>query len=145
MQEIVNSVEKVSTLTKEISTASAEQSDGVSSVNGSIQQMDAITQQNAATAEETASASEELSAQSHTLLELVGSLALQVLDSKKAGNGDTTGYAGAKKTGGSKVSVSRHDKDKDDNNGVSQEIDEERLIPMGDNRIKEHSGHFSDF
>ncbi|MHC4268694.1 MAG: methyl-accepting chemotaxis protein [Planctomycetota bacterium] len=149
LQEIVSSVEKVSTLTKEISTASAEQSDGVSSVNSSIQQMDAVTQQNAATAEETASASEELSAQSQTLLELIGTLASQVNDTKKGtlenGTDNFTGHERIDQTGKKDSTVSDHVKDKNGNKDVSREIDEEKLIPMGDNRIKEHSEHFSDF
>ncbi len=151
LQEIVSSVEKVTTLTKEISTASAEQSDGVSSVNGSIQQMDAVTQQNAATAEETASESEELSAQSQTLLELVGTLALQVNDTHKdklqKGSDNATGYLEIERTEKKDSSVSSHDKNngKNGNKGASRQIDEERLIPMDDNRIKEHSEHFSDF
>ncbi len=78
LQEIVGSIDKVSTLAKEISVASCEQSDGVNSVNSSVQQMDTVTQQNAATAEEVATTSEEMSAQSQTLMEQVFVLMSQV-------------------------------------------------------------------
>ncbi len=134
LQEIVSSVEKVTTLTKEISTASAEQSGGVSSVNSSMQQMDAITQQNAATAEETASASEELSAQSQTLLDLVDALASQVNDTK-----ETTVQNETDNIKRQERIVTAGNKD------VSRKVDEEVLIPMGENRVREHSEHFSDF
>ncbi len=143
--EQASSLEETLSTMEEISTASAEPSDGVGSTNSSMQQMDAITQQNAATAEETALASEELSVQSQTLLELVGTLAMQVLDPQKGGNGDTTGYAEVKQVGEKKNYVSYQDNDKNGNKDVSLAIDEERLIPMGENRIKEHSEHFNDF
>ncbi len=147
LQEIVSSVEKVTTLTKEISTASAEQSDGVSSVNGSIQQMDAVTQQNAATAEETASASEELAAQSQTLLDLVDTLAVQVNDAQKdklhEGPNNTTGYLNVERTG--KEDSNQDNNCKNGNKGTSRRIDEEKLIPMDENRINEHSEYFSGF
>ncbi len=151
LQEIVCSVGKVTTLTKEISTASSEQSEGVGSVNDAIQQIDSVTQQNAAAAEESASASEEMSAQSQTLLDLVGDLASQIGGTKKSTlQGDpnnVTGYIGIKQHR-KKVSSNSHlDKNngKNSNKDVSRKRDEEKLIPMGENRIKEHSEHFSDF
>ncbi|MHC4267416.1 MAG: methyl-accepting chemotaxis protein [Planctomycetota bacterium] len=151
LQEIVGSVGKVTTLTKEISTASSEQSEGVGSVNKAIQQIDSVTQQNAASAEESASASEEMSAQSHTLLDLVNDLASQVGSTKKSTlqskQGNVTGHEGIAHTE-KKDSYNSHlvkKKGKNGNKDVSREIDEEKLIPMGDNRIKEHSEHFSDF
>ncbi|MCP4266851.1 MAG: methyl-accepting chemotaxis protein [Candidatus Brocadiaceae bacterium] len=151
LQEIVSSVEKVTTLTKEISTASSEQSEGVSSVNDAIQQIDSVTQQNAASAEESASASEEMSAQSHTLLDLVGNLASQVGGAKnsesQSGQSNTTGRKGISQTE-KKDSYSTHPvkkKGKNGNKDVLRKIDEDNLIPMGENRIQEHSDHFSDF
>ncbi|MCP4266037.1 MAG: DUF3365 domain-containing protein, partial [Candidatus Brocadiaceae bacterium] len=128
LQEIVSSVEKVTTLTKEISTASAEQSDGVGAVNSSIQQMDSVTQQNAATAEESASASEELSAQSQTLLDLVGALAAQVNDTHKGKNNN---------------SVFRQSKENSEN--VVKRTDEDNLVTLGENRIMEYSETNSDY
>ncbi len=151
LQEIVGSVEKVTTLTKEISTASTEQSEGVSSVNDAIQQIDSVTQQNAATAEESASASEEMSAQSQTLLDLVGDLASQVGGAKKSTlqseQDNVTGHERIKQLGKKVSSISHLDKykGKNGNKDVSRGIDEEKSIPMGENRIKEHSEHFSDF
>ncbi len=128
LQEIVSSVEKVTTLTREISTASVEQSDGVASVNSSIQQMDSVTQQNAATAEESASASEELSAQSQTLLDLVGSLASQVNDTHKGKN---------------KHSAFRQSKENSEN--AMKWTDEDELATLGENRIREYSENNSDY
>ncbi len=149
LQEIVSSVEKVTTLTKEISTASAEQSDGVGSVNRSMQQMDSITQQNAATAEETASASEELSAQSKTLLALIDTLASQVNDTKSGpsqnGTDNHNRFERIVKTGKRESSTSHGIETNDRFRNVSREIDDEMLIPMNGNRIKEHSDHFSGF
>jgi hypothetical protein len=150
LQEIVSSVGKVTTLTQEISTASTEQSDGVSSVNSSIQQMDTVTQQNAATAEETASASEELAAQSQTLLDLIGTLASQVKNTHKdklqEGSDNATEYLEIEQTEKKDSSTSYQDNNgKNGNKGASRQIDDEKLIPMEGNRIKEHSEHFSDF
>ncbi len=137
LQEIVSSVEKVTTLTKEISTASSEQSEGVGSVNEAIQQIDSVTQQNAASAEESASASEEMSAQSHVLLDLVNNLTTQVGSTKKSTlqskQGNVTGHKEIAHT------------EKKNNKDVSREIDEEMLIPMAENRIKEHSEQLNDF
>ncbi len=151
LQEIVSSVEKVTTLTKEISSASSEQSEGVGSVNDAIRQIDSITQQNAALAEESASASEEMSAQSRTLLDLVGNLASQVGINKKnaprSGQGNSTGREGSSHTE-NKDNYSSHPVKKKGKNGdkeVLREIDEDKLIPMGESRIQEHSDHFSDF
>ncbi|MCP4254595.1 MAG: hypothetical protein GY775_14570 [Candidatus Scalindua sp.] len=147
LQEIVGNVEKVTTLTKEISNASTEQSDGVTAVNDSIQQMDQVTQQNAATSEEVSSTSEEMTAQAQTLLELVTDLESQIGGSRKDELQD-----------GQKNSV-RHDKQikpasssrqlakrrKKGGQGKTQETSPESVIPMGENRISEHSEEFSDF
>src|SRR3546814_20689165 len=47
MQEIVDSVRRVTVIMGEISTASVEQSSGLEQINQAIAQMDGVTQQNA--------------------------------------------------------------------------------------------------
>jgi methyl-accepting chemotaxis protein len=78
LNEITNSVKKVSGLINEVTTASAEQSDGIGQVNESVSQMDHITQQNAASAEESSSAGEQLAAQAQQMQEMVRNLTLIV-------------------------------------------------------------------
>ncbi|MHC4454129.1 MAG: methyl-accepting chemotaxis protein [Planctomycetota bacterium] len=149
LQEIVSSVGKVTTLTKEISTASSEQSEGVGSVNDAIQQIDSVTQQNAASAEESASASEEMSAQSQTLLDLIATLASQVNDTKKdtllIGTNDLTLHERAEQTD-KKDSPSSHRVDANDGNkNVSRQTDIHELIPMGEETDSDTNERFSGF
>lgn len=47
MQEIVRSIQRVSTLVSEITAATVEQSNGVQQVGAAVGQMDQVTQQNA--------------------------------------------------------------------------------------------------
>ena len=56
LQAIVDSFEKVSSLTATIATASGEQSTALSEVNSAVSQMDTVTQQNAAMVEQTTAA-----------------------------------------------------------------------------------------
>lgn len=72
--EIVQSVEKVSSLNTQISSASIEQSTGVGNINKAINELDKVTQLNAASAQTTASSSEELSGQADLLHSLVRQL-----------------------------------------------------------------------
>lgn len=72
--EIVQTVEKVSSLNTEIASASAEQAVGLDNINKAINEMDQVTQQNAASAEQAAASSEELSSQAEKLNELVREL-----------------------------------------------------------------------
>ena len=141
LHEIVSSVGKVTTLTKEISTASTEQAEGVSNVNQAIQQMEDVTQQIAANAEETASASEELAAQAETTMDQVGILSAQV-----GGNADGVSR-NAQKT--SNIKSINNVKGTGGGNGVHDIIHvgkkSEALIPMGENRIEEHSEFMKDF
>jgi len=140
LQEIVTNVEKVTTLTNEISTASAEQSDGVNSVNDSIQQMDQVTQQNAATAEEVATASEEMTAQSQTLQDQIETLAAQV-----GGNTDSmTSHTsqGQKYLQGEPASGNGNG---DVKKQAGHTKNQDALIPMGEEKVAEHSERFNDF
>ena len=71
MQEIVNSVARVTDIMAEITTASSEQSDGINEINNAILQMDEMTQQNAALVEQAAAAAESLQEQANRLAEEV--------------------------------------------------------------------------
>ncbi|HJV75730.1 MAG TPA: methyl-accepting chemotaxis protein [Noviherbaspirillum sp.] len=71
MQEIVDSVRRVTDIMGEISVASKEQTDGIQQVNQAINQMDAVTQQNAALVEEAAAAAESLQEQAVNLAHVV--------------------------------------------------------------------------
>ena len=73
--EIIDKVQKVAELMKNISEASQTQAQGVNQITSAISHMDQITQQNAAAAEQSASASEELSGMAIALKDqLVGEL-----------------------------------------------------------------------
>ncbi|MBQ5941848.1 MULTISPECIES: methyl-accepting chemotaxis protein [unclassified Massilia] len=71
MQEIVDSVRRVTDIMAEISAASQEQSAGIEQVNRAIAQMDQVTQQNAALVEEAAGAAESLQSQAAGLSQVV--------------------------------------------------------------------------
>ena len=77
MQQVVESVRRVTDIVSEISAASAEQSTGIAQVNQAIVQMDDATQQNAALVEEAAAATESLQQQAATLVALVGEFKLE--------------------------------------------------------------------
>jgi len=67
MQQVVESVSRVTNIMSEITVATAEQSDGIAQVNQAIGQMDGVTQQNAALVEEAAAAAESLQDQAAQL------------------------------------------------------------------------------
>ncbi|WAC73379.1 methyl-accepting chemotaxis protein [Roseateles sp. SL47] len=67
MNDIVNSVQRVTDIIAEISAATHEQSDGIQQVNAAVGHLDQMTQQNAALVEEAASAAESLKEQSQRL------------------------------------------------------------------------------
>ena len=77
MQQVVESVRRVTDIVSEISAASAEQSTGIGQVNQAIVQMDDATQQNAALVEQAAAATESLQEQAATLVRLVGAFRLE--------------------------------------------------------------------
>lgn len=76
MQEVVDSVRRVTDIVGEISAASREQSAGILQVNQAITQMDSVTQQNAALVEQAAAAAKSLQNQAMTLAEVVSVFAL---------------------------------------------------------------------
>ena len=71
MQEIVASVQRVTSIMAEIQSASDEQSIGISEVNQAIVQMDQVTQQNAALVEQAAAASSAMQEQAAGLAKVV--------------------------------------------------------------------------
>jgi len=71
MQEVVESVRRVSDVVAEISAATSEQGEGIEQVNGAIAQMDQVTQQNSALVEEAAAAAEAMQEQAARLNALV--------------------------------------------------------------------------
>ena len=72
MQEVVDSVKRVTEIMSEISVASAEQSIGIEQVNGAIGEMDGMTQQNSALVDEAAAAAAAMNEQASALTEVVG-------------------------------------------------------------------------
>ena len=71
MNEIVESVKRVTDIMGEITAASQEQTAGIEQINQAITQMDAVTQQNAALVEEAAAAAESLQDQAANLSQVV--------------------------------------------------------------------------
>jgi methyl-accepting chemotaxis protein len=71
MQEIVESVKRVTGIIGEITSASAEQTSGIEQINQAIMQMDQVTQQNAALVEEAAAAAASLQDQAGNLAQVV--------------------------------------------------------------------------
>jgi methyl-accepting chemotaxis protein len=71
MEEIVQSVKRVTDIMAEISAASKEQSSGIEAVNIAVIQMDKITQQNAALVEQAAAAAKSMEDQTEGLAGMV--------------------------------------------------------------------------
>ncbi|MBS0437624.1 MAG: HAMP domain-containing protein [Proteobacteria bacterium] len=67
MQEILDSVKRVSTLIGEIADAGEAQSSGIAEINQAVTQIDTMTQQNAALVEQLAAAAQSLQGQSGQL------------------------------------------------------------------------------
>jgi len=140
LENIVTNVEKVNALTKEIANASVEQSSGIGQVGTAVQQMDQITQQIAANAEEAAAAGEELSAQAQNTKDQV-----VILSSMVGGSVDEEAHTYVKAPVPVQSRQISHVQDeKPAGNGHSAK-EPEALIPMGENRIVEHSDQLKDF
>ncbi|WP_353403411.1 methyl-accepting chemotaxis protein [Duganella hordei] len=71
MQEIVESVGRVTDIMGDITVAGQEQTAGIEQINTAVAQMDQVTQQNAALVEETASTAESMRNQATHLAQLV--------------------------------------------------------------------------
>ena len=72
MQEVVESIKRVTDIMAEISAASQEQTAGIEQINQAITQMDETTQQNAALVEEATAAAQSMQEQAQSLGKLVG-------------------------------------------------------------------------
>ena len=77
MQEVVESIKRVTDIMGEISAASAEQTSGIEQVQQAVAQIDETTQQNAALVEEAAAASESLREQAGKLTQVVSVFKLE--------------------------------------------------------------------
>jgi methyl-accepting chemotaxis protein len=91
LEKIVEEVDKVSNLIKDIAVASNEQAIGVAQINEGITQIATVVQTTSATSEETAAASEELSSQAELLKEQVRTFKLRK-NSDVSFNEDNTSY-----------------------------------------------------
>jgi methyl-accepting chemotaxis protein len=67
MNEVVSSVQRVTSIISEIAVASGEQNAGIDQINAAVSQMDAVTQQNAALVEQAAAAAEAMQQQAASL------------------------------------------------------------------------------
>ena len=76
MNDIVNSVRRVSDVIAEISHAAVEQTAGIGEINRAVSQLDHMTQQNAALVEESAAAAEGMREQSARLAQAVSAFRL---------------------------------------------------------------------
>ncbi|GAA0781066.1 methyl-accepting chemotaxis protein [Castellaniella ginsengisoli] len=76
MQDIVDSIHRVTDIMGEISAASREQTTGIEEINSAITQMDDVTRQNASLVEESAAAAGSLQEQADTLARLVATFTL---------------------------------------------------------------------
>lgn len=84
LDEIVNSVKRVTDIIAEIAAASQEQASGINQVNKAIMQMDETTQQNAALVEETTCAAQVMQQQSNNLLSQVAAFKVHSSEEVKA-------------------------------------------------------------
>jgi len=76
MNEVVDSVRRVTDIMGEITSASSEQSIGIDQVNTAITQMDQVTQQNAALVEQAAAAAASMQEQAERLADVASSFRL---------------------------------------------------------------------
>ncbi|WP_291515597.1 methyl-accepting chemotaxis protein [Bdellovibrio sp. ArHS] len=81
LNEIVQQIEKLTSVNIEISTASTEQAQGVASINMSINDLDRVTQRNASAAGQCATNAEMLSARSQQMHAMVQELT-QIIEGK---------------------------------------------------------------
>jgi len=77
MEQVVQSVQRVTGIMSEIMSASAEQIEGIEHINRAIIEIDGGTQQNAALVEEAAAATSSLQDQAHTLVQVVSRFKLR--------------------------------------------------------------------
>lgn len=76
MTDIVDSIQRVTQLMREIAASSGEQAEGLTQINAAVALMDGVTQQNAALVEETSAAAASLQGQAQELAHQVGKFKL---------------------------------------------------------------------
>ncbi|WP_432377673.1 methyl-accepting chemotaxis protein [Duganella sp. P38] len=86
MDEIVSSVERVTSIMTEIMVAGEEQSEGINQINQAIVSMDEVTQQNAALVEEAAAAANAMQEQAAQLEEMVSTFKLDATVTHRLGD-----------------------------------------------------------
>ena len=92
MDEIVDSVKRVTDIMAEITSASQEQNQGIEQINQAITQMDQVTQQNAALVEEAAAAAASLQEQAAGLSQVVSVFTLEGEQAQQVAQRGTTGH-----------------------------------------------------
>ena len=102
MDEIVDSVRRVTDIMGEIMAASHEQNSGINQINQAITQMDQVTQQNAALVEQAAAAAQSLQEQATSLVSLVS---VFKLDGRQAGQNAGTATAAPKQPPSAKPAI----------------------------------------
>ncbi|MGE5649803.1 MAG: methyl-accepting chemotaxis protein [Bacillota bacterium] len=84
MQQVVDSIRRVTDIMGEIAVASEEQTSGIEQINQAVAQMDQVTQQNAALVEEAAAASQAMQEQAAGLARAVSAFRLEKDDARAA-------------------------------------------------------------
>ncbi|KQW93266.1 hypothetical protein ASC94_11445 [Massilia sp. Root418] len=105
MQDIVDSVHRVSTIITEITTASKEQSAGIDEVYKAIGEMDQVTQQNAALVEQSAAAAESMQQQAAQLAQVVSVFQVGGAADASAGRAYAGAASARRVKGGSKLAL----------------------------------------
>ena len=105
MQDIVQSIARVSDIVSEIAEASREQSKGLAQINDAVANLDDVTQQNAALVEETSAASTSLQEQANQMAQMSAKF---VLEPGTTSAGYTSNYRSPASigSGGGKTAVS---------------------------------------
>ncbi len=106
LEEIVNSVKRVTDIIAEISAASQEQAAGIDQVNKAVIQMDQGTQQNAALVEQATSASQSMQQQASDLLQQVAFFKVDNSQKTAPGLTKTSGISLAQKKSSTPTSSS---------------------------------------
>jgi methyl-accepting chemotaxis protein len=84
MQEIVQSIQRVTDIMSEITAASTEQSAGIEQINQAVTEMDNVTQQNAALVEEASAAAQAMQDQAAKLMSVVSRFKLDGMQARTA-------------------------------------------------------------
>ena len=82
MNNIVNSVQQVNSIIRDITLSTSQQRDGIGQINTAVGQLDQMTQQNAALVEQSAAAAESLYDQARKLADVVGRFKLSEMRHK---------------------------------------------------------------